>query len=99
MEEESIVRCDLRILHVTRAQADVIIIVGVGLGTRGCAIRRVAGSGTGTTVEFGSKIPVHEQAKAGLTRHRRETHPLASKFSDTLLDWEVDSLWKCSVCR
>lgn len=33
-EEENNVRCDLRILHVTRAQTDVIIVVvSVGLGT------------------------------------------------------------------
>ena len=69
MEEEIIVRCDLRILHVTRAQADVIVIVivSVGLGTMvapGCAIRRGAGSGTGP--RFGSEIPVHEQSKGNV---------------------------------
>ena len=47
------VRCDLGILHVTRAQADVIVIVSVRLGTmlaRVCAIRRGVGSGAGPRV-------------------------------------------------
>jgi len=60
---------------------------------RGCTIRRGASSGTGTTAEFGSKTPVHEnRQRQGCQRHRRETYPLAGKFSDTLLDWEVNSL-------
>ena len=50
--EENIVRCDLRVFHVSRAQAGSIIVI-VGLGTMlawGCAICCGAGSGAGTRV-------------------------------------------------